>query len=171
MNRRSFLKTSLAGALVLGASGVAYTVLRGDDRAPNAALDRTAHAAIAALVPAIVGNALPAQPAQRAEAIAATVLRVDAAVGGLSLAAQKEVRELFTLISIKPLRWMLTGIGDWAAATPEQLAQFLQSWRTHRIGLLQVGYHGLHDLIAGSFYSAPSAWPHADYSLPKAFQA
>ncbi len=171
MNRRSFLKVGLAGALVLGASGVAYTVLRGDDRAPNAALDRSAHAAIAALVPTIVGAALPAEAGLRTAAIAAAVQRVDTAVAGLSLSAQKEIRELFALLGIKPLRWMLTGIGNWDVATPEHLSAFLQSWRTHRLSLLQVGYHGLHDLIAGSFYSAPSAWPHAGYTLPKAFQA
>ena len=173
MNRRSFLRTSLVGAALLGAGAAAYRVLVPKSAAPvaGALLDANARAALAALAPAILGDVFPTENSLRSKAISATVDRVDAAIRGLAPTAQKEVAELMMLLTLKPARWALTGISDWQSASPEALAAFLSAWRTHRLGLLQVAYHALHDLIAGSHYSDPAAWTHAGYALPKGFEA
>jgi hypothetical protein len=121
---------------------------------------------VAALAPVIVGPVLPADAAARRAAIDGAVQRVAGAIGGLPLAAQKEVADLFALLSLAPASRLLAGIGDWSAATPQQLAAFLQDWRTHRFDLLQSAYHALHDLVLGAWYADPSSWVAAGYPGP-----
>ncbi len=164
------------GTAMLGAGALAYRVLapKGGAPAVGAFLDTNARAALAALAPAILGDVFPketADSAARSQAINATVDRVDAAIRGLAPAAQKEVAELMMLLTLKPARWALTGIADWHNATPEALNTFLNNWRTHRMALLQVAYHALHDLLAGSHYSDAAAWARTGYALPKGFEA
>jgi hypothetical protein len=174
MNRRTFLRTSVIGAALLGAGTLAYRTFAPQVQTaalPGAFLDANARAALVAIAPAVLGEVFPKESPARSKAISETVDRVDAAIRGLAPTAQKEVAELMMLLTLKPARWALTGIADWQTATPEQLSAFLASWRTHRLGLLQVAYHALHDLIGGSHYSDPSAWVHAGYTLPKGFEA
>ncbi len=46
------------------------------------------------------------------------------------------------------------------------MSAFLARWRDHRVALLQSGYQALHDLVAGAWYSDPSAWPAIGYPGP-----
>jgi hypothetical protein len=173
MNRRTFFRVSAAGVILLGAGTLAYRTFAPQVHTkalPGAFLDANARAALAAIAPAVLGEVFPKESAARNKAISETVDRVDAAIRGLAPTAQKEVAELMMLLTLKPARWALTGISDWQPATPEQLSAFLTQWRTHRLGLLQVAYHALHDLIGGSHYSDPSAWVRTGYALPKGFE-
>jgi hypothetical protein len=172
MNRRTFLRTSVMGAALLGAGTLAYRTFAPQVQTsakPGAFLDANARAALAAIAPAVLGNVFPKETAARDNAISETVDRVDAAIRGLAPTAQKEVAELMMLLTLKPARWALTGISNWQTATPDQVSAFLTKWRTHRLGLLQVAYHALHDLIGGSHYSDPSAWARTGYALPASF--
>lgn len=174
MNRRTFLRTSVVGAALLGAGTLAYRTFAPQaptTALPGAFLDANARGALTAIAPAVLGEVFPKDAAARSKAISETIDRVDAAIRGLAPTAQKEVAELMMLLTLKPARWALTGISDWQTATPEQLSAFLTKWRTHRLGLLQVAYHALHDLIGGSHYSDPSAWVRTGYALPKGFGA
>jgi hypothetical protein len=55
---------------------------------------------------------------------------------------------------------------DWAQATADEVAAFLQDWRTHRLGLLRTAYGALHDLVLGSWYSDPANWAAIGYPGP-----
>ncbi|MES2296048.1 MAG: hypothetical protein V4582_03355 [Pseudomonadota bacterium] len=165
--RRSFLKVGALGALALAVGGGLYRVVRGPAPLGRFALDGEARAAIDAMVPAMLAGALPAAPQERAAAIAATTQRVHQAILGLPLTAQKEVQDLFALLALGPARRFLAGVPEgWAAATPEQLAAFLQGWRMHRLEMLQTAYHALHDLIIGSWYADPVSWEAIGYPGP-----
>ncbi len=173
MNRRTFFKVSAAGALVLGVGAAIYSAVapkgqKGEVRAP--ALDVNARAAFAAIVPAVLGAVFSADPPTRAAEINATIDRIDAGIRGLSASAQKEVAELLMLLTLKPAHWALTGISNWNDASEADVSKFLQNWRTHRLGLLQVAYHALHDLIGGSHYSDPSTWKRIGFELPVNFR-
>ncbi len=135
------------------------------------ALNDDARSAMRAIVPAILGNAFSSAASARSAEIEATIDRIDAAIRGLAPTAQKEVAELFLLLNAKPVRWAATGIADWQSASIDEVSAFLQRWRLHRLGLLQVAYHALHDLISGSHYSDASAWARTGFALPKAFQS
>lgn len=165
MQRRAFLKAGLLGAFVLAAGGAAYRALN-PPQLERYAMDAKARAIVAALVPAMVGPVLPQEAAARQAALDGAVQRVAATIGGLPLTTQKEVADLFALLSLAPSRRLLAGIGDWQTATPEELAAFLQSWRTHRIAMLQTAYHALHDIVLGAWYADPSSWTAVGYPGP-----
>jgi hypothetical protein len=118
-------------------------------------------------VPAILAGALPAAPAGRARAIAATTDRVHQAILGLPPTAQQGLQDLFGLLALAPARRLLTGVaGGWAAAPEADVAAFLQDWRTHRFGLLRTTYAALHDLVLGAWYSDPAHWEAIGYPGP-----
>lgn len=159
MQRRSFLKAGLLGGLALLAGGAVYRQLR-PPVAQRFALDAEGRTMLTALLPAITG----VQP--DAAALAAGVERVAAAINGLPLRVQKEVSDLFGLLAMAPTRRLLAGVPPWPEATPQQLAAFLQGWRTHRTAMLQTAYHGLHDLVLGAWYAEPATWTAIGYPGP-----
>jgi hypothetical protein len=167
LNRRAFLKIGALGAVTLAAGGAIYRRVHGPAPLARFTLNGEARAAIDAMVPAMLAGALPTDAAARAAAVAATTARVHQAILGLPLAAQKEVQDLFGLLALGPARRFLAGIADgWSAATPEQVAAFLQDWRLHRFAMLQTAYHALHDLIIGAWYADPSSWAAIGYPGP-----
>lgn len=165
--RRSFLKIGILGAITLAAGGAIYRGVRGPAPLKRYLLDGDARAVLHAVIPSMLGPALPADPAARADAIAAATTRVQGAIAGLPLATQKEVQDLFGLLALAPARRLLAGVSDgWPDATPAQVDAFLQSWRTHRIGMLQTAYLAMHDLILGGWYADPSTWAAIGYPGP-----
>ena len=165
MQRRSFLKAGVLGAIALAAGGALYRQLN-PPQLERYALDAGARTIVAVLVPAIAGPVLPQEAAARRAAIDGAVQRVAGAIAGLPLTTQKEVADLFALLSLAPARRLLTGIGDWQSATPQQLAEFLQGWRSHRLAMLQTAYQALHDLVLGAWYADPSSWTALGYPGP-----
>jgi hypothetical protein len=156
--RRTFLKAGLLSAAVLAAGGGWYRVTH-PAPAPGFVLDGEARAALGAIVPAILAGALPVAPAERARAIAATTDRVHHAILGLPLGSQREVRDLFGLLTLAPARRLLAGVPTgWAEAKEADVAAFLQDWRTHRFALMRTAYAALHDLVLGAWYSDPAHW-------------
>lgn len=154
--RREFLKTGVGGALLLNIA--ACTSPPAEDRRA---------VVLAALIPVFLKGALPAGGEARSELITRTIAGVDKAISGLSLATQKEIGELFDLLSFAPTRIIAAGIWSaWPGATPEAIGKFLESWRHSRFDLLKSGYAALHDLIFGAWYARPDTWPAIDYPGP-----
>ena len=91
--RREFLKTGVGGALLLNIA--ACTSPPAEDRRA---------VVLAALIPVFLKGALPAGGEARSELITRTIAGVDKAISGLSLATQKEIGELFDLLSFAPTR-------------------------------------------------------------------
>ncbi|MDZ5635165.1 hypothetical protein [Janthinobacterium sp. GMG1] len=167
MQRRSFLKLGLLGACALAAGGAAYRLVRGPAPPGRFVLDGAARAALAAIVPAMLGSALPQETPARATALDGAIAGVDMAIRGLPLAAQQEVQDLFGLLALAPARRFVAGVKDgWREAEPAQVAAFLQSWRTHRLATLQTAYLALHDLILGAWYADAAHWAAIGYPGP-----
>lgn len=167
--RRQFIKAGLIGGAALTAAGLFYS--RGLKEAPVAAvspgLTLENRPIIAAIVPAILAGALPESGEARNKAIARTVEGVGIAIAGLSAASQKELEELFTLLSVAPARMLLAGVWPrWEAATPAEIAAFLQGWRMSRLELLRSAYAALHDLVLGAWYGNPDTWEAIGYPGP-----
>jgi hypothetical protein len=153
-------------AFALAAGGGIYRATHGSSH-QRFVLDGEARAALEAIVPAILAGTLPAAPEQRAAAIAATTARVHEAILGLPLATQKEVQDLFGLLALASARRLIAGVPvAWAAATPDQVAAFLQDWRVSRFGLLRSAYGAIHDLVLSGWYADPSSWPAIGYPGP-----
>lgn len=169
ITRRQFIKAGLAGGLALSAAGYFYS--RSRQEAPATGVLRRPsfqeRAIVAALVPAVLAGVLPQAGEARSEAIARTVDGVGVAIAGLSAAAQQELSELFTLLGFAPARVLLAGLWpSWEAASVDEVAAFLQGWRTSRLGLLRSAYAALHDLVLGAWYGTPDTWEAIGYPGP-----
>ncbi len=165
-SRRSFLKIGVAGAIAVAAGGAIYRLAY----APTAhrfALDAPARTLLTALIPSMLGPVLPTEPAARAAAISEAVEHVGIAIAGLPMASQKQVQDLFGMLSLAPVRRLLAGVsGGWTHAAPADVAAFLQGWRHHRLQTLQTAYLALHDLIIGAWYAQPANWAAIGYPGP-----
>ncbi|MCC7703127.1 hypothetical protein IGS59_12800 [Janthinobacterium sp. GW460P] len=167
MRRRSFLKLGVLGACALAAGGAAYRLVRGPAPPGRFVLNGEARAALAAIVPAMLGSALPQEAPARAAMLDGAIAGVDTAIHGLPLAAQQEVQDLFGLLALAPARRFVAGVtGGWSEADPAQVAAFLQAWRTHRLATLQTAYLALHDLILGAWYADAAHWAAIGYPGP-----
>ncbi|MBN9422497.1 MAG: hypothetical protein BGO63_14790 [Candidatus Accumulibacter sp. 66-26] len=160
LTRRTFLRTGLAGGALLACAGwlnaAGARALKSDEREM-----------LAAIAGVLLAGALPPSGAPRRQAIARTVDGIATAVAGLSAATQKEVGELFGLLVLAPARHLLAGVAaPWSEAAPGEIADFLESWRNSRLGLLQSGYLALHDLTFGAWYAHPESWAAIGYPGP-----
>ena len=167
LQRRSLLKLGVLGTCALAAGGAAYRLVRGPVPPGRFVLDGAARAALAAIVPAMLGEALPHGGDARSRALDGAIAGVGTAIHGLPLAAQQEVQDLFGLLALAPARRFVAGVKDgWPEADPAQVAAFLQSWRTHRLATLQTAYLALHDLILGAWYADAAHWAAIGYPGP-----
>lgn len=169
-SRRGFLKVGVGASLVLALGGGIYRATRpAAAAAPHTpfVLDGEAHAALRAIVPAMLAGTLAAGPG-RAAAVEHVIARVCDAIRMLPLASQKDVQDLFGLLALAPARRLLTGIaGSWAQAAPEDVGVFLQDWRVSQFGLLRAGYGALQNLVMGVWYAAPANWAAIGYPGPQ----
>ena len=161
LSRRTFLKVGLFGAVTLAAAGGLYRALKSPAPLNRFALDGSARAALAAIAGAMLEGALPADASDKA------IDHTLQAIAGLPLATQKEIQDLFGLLTLGPTRRFLAGVpDDWASAKREDVNAFLQSWRMHRFMMLQSAYHALHDLIVGGWYGDEATWASIGYPGP-----
>jgi len=165
-SRRAFLKVGLGASLVLAVGGGVYRATRAAPAAPVFVLDGEARAALLAIVPAILADALAPGPAYATD-VDDVIGRVRDAIHALPLASQKELQDLFGLLALAPARRLLTGIaGPWAAARPADVHGFLQDWRVSQFGLLRAAYGALQNLVMGAWYAAPASWVAIGYPGP-----
>lgn len=163
VSRRSFLKVGLFGAVTLAAAGGLYRALKSPSQPHPFVLDDHARTALNAIIGAMLGSAMPPTAVAANRALAHTL----ESIAGLPLATQKEIQDLFALLTLGPVRRFLAGLpDDWSTAKREDVIAFLQSWRVHRMMMLQSAYHALHDLIYGGWYADDATWAAIGYPGP-----
>jgi hypothetical protein len=168
VSRRTFLVTGTLGAAALAAAGGIALLRRGRTPAPTA-FDAEQRDIVAAIVPALLGSALPAEPAQRVLAIDETVAGVARAYAGLPPAARTELGQLFSLLAFAPARRGLAGVAaPWSTATSEEVGTFLAAWRDSGWALKRSAYDAFHQLIYAAWYGNPRSWPAIGYPGPPA---
>jgi hypothetical protein len=173
LTRRTFITAGIAGGVALAA---AHWLRRGQTAksappgtASLARLDADAPAIMAAIVPALLDGALPTDPALRTGAVNDTVANVARAIAGLPPAAQKELAELFALLGFAPARIAVARVtSPWAEAGRDDVAAFLDGWRTSGFTLLRSAYDALHQLVFAAWYGNPRSWPAIGYAGPPA---
>ena len=170
LSRRQFIKTGIAGGLLLAAAAALHRPL---DRAGKRALvadnplDPSLRSVVRAIAPVILAGAFPAAGADRAPALERITAGVALAVGALSAAAQKEVAELFALLAFAPTRIAVAGVtASWDQASIADIESFLRRWQGSRLDLMKSGYQALHDLVLGAWYADPVSWAAIGYPGP-----
>ena len=123
LSRRTLLKTGLAGAALLGGAGLVGLIAGRDRGAERRDI-------LSALAGALLDGALPTDPAAAATARTRCVSATGTAIDGLSPAAQDELAQLFTLLSIAPGRLLLAGLDrPWSQAAPADIRAAADGWR------------------------------------------
>jgi hypothetical protein len=165
--RRQFLQAGLAGGALLAGAGW-WALRRGHIPATGLQwLDESAAAIVAALIPAVLEGALPADAAARPKAVREVLEAFDRAIAGLSPEVQAEIAQLFAMLSIPPLRIALAGVTPpWTQATPAQASAFLARWRESRFALLRAACQALCQLILAAWYGNPASWAAIGYPGP-----
>ncbi|MFT7337608.1 MAG: hypothetical protein ACI92B_000930 [Marinobacter maritimus] len=182
LNRRSFLRTGLGGALFLGTVSVTAG-LSGCATAPADRLGAVETRMDAryqfqflttgdielfeALLPAILGSALPEQPNAKRMTVAGTIERIDAGIHKFGPANQKELRQLFDLLNFGLTRVTIARVWpSWRNVTTEQADAFLERWRSSSIGLFNNGYMALTKISNVAFYGYQENWDLSGYPGP-----
>lgn len=170
VSRRQFLRVGVMGGLALSAvSGVA--LLSGCSTVPAARgfrfLRESDVVVLNALLPVLLAGALPEGEA-RAGAVSATVKTVDALVFGSSRAGQKQIAQLFDLLSLPATRYAVAGLhDDWPQASAQDINAFLQRWSQSRFQMLRAAYLGLCQIGNMAWYLQPRSWAAIGYEPPR----
>ncbi len=183
MDRRSFLRTGMGGALFLGTvsvtaglsgcatapAGRGYTTLEDVSRSSYRFRFLTEDDIVLfeALLPALVGPALTEEPEQRRAQIRDTIERMDAGIHQFGPANQKELRGLFDLLNFSVTRVTIARVWPgWANASTADADAFLNRWRNSSIGLFNNGYIALTKISNVAFYGYEDHWHVSGYPGP-----
>lgn len=169
--RRDFLKVGLGFSLALTLAG-ALPGCSGGAKAPApdlAFLQPDDVALFSAIIPVVVLDLGTRGAAEQQALLRQTIANIDGTCAGLDAHSRGELRKLFDLLAIGALRRVLTGVGDWNEASPDELGAFLARWRTSRFATLNAGGNVLVRLVAGSYYVIPATF--ASVGFPGPFAA
>ena len=166
ISRRTLLKAGVAGGATLLLVRWLYTSPTPPQLPRRQALGAPARTILAAIIPVLLDGALPIG-AERATARAETLAAVDETIAGLPPAIREELAELFSLLDFAPTRCLVAGVwSPWSEASSEAIAAFLARWRDSRFALLRSAYGALHQIVLGTWYATPRAWPATGYAGP-----
>ena len=167
--RRDFLKVGAGFSLALTVAAVLPGCSGGKGTAPGMAFLQPADVELfTVLAPVVVNDLKALDAAESTRRLKLTIANIDAACAGLGAHSRGELRKLFDLLAIGPLRYVLTGVGDWKETTPEKLVAFLERWRGSSIATLNSGGNVLVRLLAGSYYVIPETFASVGYPGPLA---
>lgn len=153
MTRRELIKTGAGGALLLNLAACAPAPR--DDR----------RAMLRAIAAAMLAGALPADGYERA--LDAAVEGTEIAIAGLPPAVVREVDQLFALLLVPVSRAFVAGVRpSWSRASHQDVAAFLERWRTSGVLLFRSGYQALHQLVLAGWYGNDTSWPATGYAGP-----
>ena len=170
-DRRSFLKGGLVATVALAVGGV--TAARLTDGSPAALLDEAANLTPAGqqimrkVMIAVLDDMLPDEPEARDAALRDAVAELDTTIGALPPHTQKELRDLFGLLSFAPTRLALSGRwGGWQDADTAEVTALMAGLRDSGVSLRRFAYVTLHDLSTLSYYASPQAMLAMGYDGP-----
>ncbi len=166
MQRRSFLKLGIGSAVVLAVAGGAIALIQ--PGLVNGKLSEGARNIFTGAAKALLDGTLPTDPAAQQAAINGLLSGIDDLTMGLPPHVQAELSQLLSLLGTAAGRRGLAGLGtDWATASVEDVSTALQGMRVSRMELREQTYSALHDIVGGTYFSAPSTWPAMGYPGPR----
>lgn len=91
--------------------------------------------------------------------------RFDVTVSFMVPCVQKEIRQLFDLLNLKPFLW-LNGLSSLESSSIASRSKFLISLKNSRISDFRAAGHGFCELLSAVYYSDPSSFMALDYHPP-----
>jgi hypothetical protein len=164
-SRRRIIFTGVAGVAVLAVARWLQPTAASSAATP--ALSADAADVMRALLHAFLDGALPRDARERDAALDETVDAIAVAISGLPPVAQQELRALFTLLALAPVRVAIAGIdARWRNADVAAINAFLERLRRSRWSQKRAAYDALHQLAFAAWYANPRAWPVIGYPGP-----
>lgn len=168
--RRGFLQLGLIGTATL-ALGSTVATLTGcssplERNSEYKFLQPGDREFFAALIPVILNKSFPGDLNYDA-GIKRTLLALDDLIYTLQYHNRIQMRQMFDALAVAPIR-ILAGASwaSWKDMSPEQVNEFLISWRDSSIQLKRMGYVSLSKLIGISWYSQPESFVATGYPGP-----
>ena len=165
IHRRQILKLGLFGTAVLATAGGIASLGGCSADSPARGFQQLRESDLPMLrrvIPVVLVDALPA--GQRTDAVDGVLLALDNNLNRLSPSLNRQVLQLFDLLTLGVTRGAVTGIwGSWENASDEAVKAFLKRWESSSFTLLQQGQNALTNLILLSCYSSPASWPQCGY--------
>lgn len=169
INRRDFLKVGLIGSIVLTTGGV-FTVFskKDSDFVSKQGFHFLREADIdflLAIAPVILHSNYPGVLGEKSEEVLLKAL--DELMASLGVFSQKQLSQLFDLMSTAPLRYLAGApFGHWSNSSEQQINDFLLGWKNSIFSLKRTGYASICKLIAMSWYTQPENFVQAGYPGP-----
>lgn len=168
VSRRGLLKFSLMGSAMLATAGVTASLTGCSSSMPQdgyKVLRKEDVAFLSAAIPVVMQGTFAADKV--AESTLITLKSFDHSLAHFSPEVLKLIQQLFDVLGMSITRGPLTGVwGGWENASPTEIANFLERWKNSAIGLLNMGYGSLTQLIPMAWYGNPEAWGHCGYPGP-----
>jgi len=171
LDRRRFLKLGAAAPVALSASSLTALPFADAwasvDIPPSELrfLEPSDVAILKALFPVVLAGAIPATFGP--EDMEGMIRRIDGSLDRLAPFIKSELRLLFNLMDMAPVRALLARVwSPWETATEYDLNAFLDRWRESSIPQLRSAYAALHEMIMSAWYGEPASWERAGYAGP-----
>jgi len=169
-SRRGFLQLGLMGTVTLALGSTFATLSNGSSPSEQNSeykfLQSEDHEFFAALIPVVLHKSFPGKLSDDA-AMKRALLALDDLIYTLQYHNRIQMRQLLDALSMAPVR-IIAGASwaDWKDMRPEQVDDFLSSWRDSMIQPKRNGYVALSKLIGMSWYSQPESFASTGYPGP-----
>jgi hypothetical protein len=166
MQRRSWLALGALSAVALVVGGGSMALWQPGLR--DSKLSAGGQEVFGNVARGLLEGSLPADPAARASALQALLVRIDSLVAGLPPHAQAELSQLLSLLASAGGRRLLAGLTQpWPDASAAEIGDALQGMRLSALSLKQQAYQALHDIVGGAYFADASTWPLLAYPGPR----
>ncbi|MFT6154632.1 MAG: hypothetical protein ACJA1X_001993 [Bermanella sp.] len=112
-------------------------------------------------------GSLPKEPNAQEASISRIIATIDEALFKLDSHNNRQISDLFTLLTFGLTRGLATGVwSKWENASEAEIENFLHNWRESSVGLFNAGYNGLNKLMVATWYGQKEAWADVGYPGP-----
>jgi hypothetical protein len=180
MDRRSFLKLGFASSAALTAVGATATLSGCSETLPVngnwRALKEKDRIMLAAIAPGMLKGSFPEDPKDQQAANHKILTVIDSVIFNLGPYNAKQMSDLFMLLTFTPTRGLTTGVwSKWEDASEPEIENFIVKWRESSLGLFNLGFNGISQLLIAAWYGQKETWaaigypgpPHADVLITK----
>lgn len=166
LSRRSLLKLGIGASAALATAGLTATLSGCSSAAPASSFQVLRDSDIP-MLKAIMSTLVGPHPALNPANLDGAIAQLDKTLAWTSLAVQKQLHDLFSLLGMGLTRGPLTGIwGSWEHATDDDVRVFLERWRDSRLDMLRQGHSVLNQLLQMAWYATPASWAAVGYPGP-----
>ncbi len=161
IHRRTFFKTGIIGAALLGGAYSITSSLKSTPHPDYKFFDKEDLSIMGVFSLVILkGTSI------KEEDLPKLLKDIEAAIMGLPPLVQLEVKELMLLFRLRPGRWLLGRNAPWGEASHEDVDAMLNDIKFHSLPIFRGAYAALCELVTASYYANSNSWKGIGYPGP-----